>query len=350
MSADRPRVDLRSDTVTRPTPEMRAAMAEAVVGDDVLGDDPTVHRLEAAAAERMGKEAAVFLPSGTMGNLAAILSHCGRGDEAIVGAENHCVVYEAGGMAALGGVHNKQLANRKDGSLDPAEVEAAVRADDAHFPPSRLVCLENSHNRAGGRCTGPAYLAEIRAIADRHDLAIHIDGARLFNAAVAQGLPAADLVADADSVTFCLSKGLSAPVGSVLCGSRAFIGRARRLRKMLGGGMRQAGVLAAAGLVALETMVERLAEDHANARRLAEGLAALPAVVIEPDEVETNIVLFGLREDAPLDARGLIGAMAERGVAFFPVGGGRMRLVTHHDVSAEGVEEALAGFEALLGG
>lgn len=342
-----PPIDLRSDTVTRPTPAMRAAMAAADVGDDVFGEDPTVNRLEALAAERVGKAAGLFVASGTQGNLAALLATCGRGDEVILGDQSHTFVYEAGGSAAVGGIHPRPVATRPDGTLDVEVIEAAVRPDNVHFPPTRLICLENTHNRCGGAALAPAYMAEVRAAADRHGLAIHLDGARLFNAAAALGVAAADLARDADSVTFCLSKGLAAPVGSVLCGPRGFVDRARRARKLLGGGMRQAGVIAAAGIVALETMVDRLVDDHANARRLADGLAGLPGLVVDPERVATNIVIFELRPGAG-SPDGLVAAVAERGVRVLAIGGRRLRAVTHYEVSADDVERAIAVFEAVL--
>ena len=341
-------VDLRSDTLTRPTPAMRAAMAAAEVGDDVFGEDPTVNRLERQAAETMGKAAGLFMPSGTMGNLAALLAHCGRGDEAIVGDEAHTFYYEAGGMAALGGIQPRTVPNRPDGTLDITAVEAAIRTPNVHFPVTRLICLENTHNRCGGAVLDAAYMRAVRAVADAHGLAVHLDGARIFNAAVALGVPVSALAADADSVTFCLSKGLAAPVGSVLCGTAAFIDTARRARKQLGGGMRQAGVLAAAGLVALDTMVDRLADDHANARRLAEGLAGLRGVTPAPDAGRTNIVVAAL-DRADIDVDALVERMAGEGVRFFGVGGNRFRLVTHWEVTADDVERALAAFRQLLG-
>jgi threonine aldolase len=340
-------VDLRSDTVTRPTPAMRAAMAAAEVGDDVFGDDPTVNRLEAVAAARLGKPAALFVPSGTMGNLAALLAWCGRGDEVILGDRAHTFLYEAGGSAALGGIHPRALPNRPDGTLDLAAIEAAIRPDDAHFPVTRLICLENTHNRCGGAAVGADYLAAVRRLADRHGLRVHLDGARLFNAAAALGVDVATLARGAHSVTFCLSKALAAPVGSVLCGPEDFIHRAHRARKLLGGGMRQAGILAAAGLVALETMVDRLADDHANARRLAEGLAALPGVVLDPATVRTNIVLFALDETAPTPAAFAQG-LAERGVRLLAIGGRGLRAVTHYEVTADGVEQAIAAATDVL--
>ena len=342
-------VDLRSDTVTRPTPAMRAAMAAAEVGDDVFGDDPTVNRLQAVAAARLGKPAALFVPSGTMANLAAMLAWCARGDEVILGNLAHTFVHEAGGTAAVGGIHPHPLPNLPDGTLDLDQVVGAIRADDPHYPITRLICLENTHNRCGGVPFGPEYMAAARAVADAHGLKLHLDGARLFNAAVAVGVDARELAVGADSVSFCLSKGLGAPVGSLLCGPEDFIYRAWRARKMLGGGMRQAGVLAAAGLVALETMVDRLADDHANARRLAEGLAALPGVELDPAAVRTNIVVFALAEGA-MTPRAFADALHARDVWLFTIGGRHLRAVTHHQVTAEGVERAIAAARAVLGG
>ncbi|HYA78933.1 MAG TPA: low-specificity L-threonine aldolase, partial [Candidatus Nitrosopolaris sp.] len=287
-------IDLRSDTITRPTPAMREAMAMAPVGDDVYGEDPTVNRLQEMAAERMGKEAGLYVASGTMGNLTAILSHCQRGDEVMVGSKAHTFLFEAGGISALGGVHSCQLPNQPDGSLALEHIRAAIRPDDPHEPISRLICLENTHNRCGGTCQSVEYTREVAAFAHERGLKVHLDGARIFNAAAALGVPAKALADAADSVTFCLSKALCAPVGSVLCGTKEFIARSRRIRKMLGGGMRQAGILAAAGIVALETMADRLGEDHARARRLADGLRAIPGLVLENATPATNLVFVSL--------------------------------------------------------
>jgi threonine aldolase len=251
-----PFIDLRSDTVTLPTPAMREAMATAEVGDDVLGEDPTINRLEAMAAERVGKEAGLFVSSGTMANLVSVLTHCARGEEIIVGDHGHIFLFEAGGASAVGGIHSRQVPNQPDATLDLAQVEAAIRPDDDHSPRTRLICLENTHNRCGGACLTPEYMGQVRALADRYGLKIHLDGARVFNAAVALGVDVRKLTRDADSVSFCLSKGLSAPVGSLVCGPADFIHEARRARKVLGGGMRQGGVIAAAGVVALEQMVD----------------------------------------------------------------------------------------------
>lgn len=341
-------VDLRSDTVTLPPPAMRQAMFEAELGDDVYGEDPTINRLEAMAAERLGKEAALFVPSGTMANLVCLLVHCRRGDEVIMGHLAHTFLFEAGSSAAVGGIHPHTVPNQPDGTLDLADVKAALRAPgNSHFPRSRLICLENTHNRCSGAVLSPAYVTQVRALADRNGLAIHLDGARLFNAAVALDVEPAVLARDADSVSFCLSKGLSAPVGSLVCGPAEFIREAHRQRKMLGGGMRQAGVLAAAGIVALETMVDRLAEDHANARRLAEGLARLPGIVLDPEQVPTNIAIFALAPDA-LSPAELVAGLAARGIKLNAIGGQRLRAVTHYGIEAEDIDYALASAQAVL--
>jgi len=293
------------------------------------------------AAERMGKEAALYVASGTMGNLVSLLTHCGRGDEFIVGHLAHTFLYEAGGSAALGGIHPRTVLNQPDGTLDLADVEAAIRDENVHFPRSRLICLENTHNRCGGAVLTPEYTKAVCRLAHRHGLSVHLDGARVFNAAVALGVDVKELVEDVDSVQFCLSKGLSAPVGSVICGDKDFIYEARRNRKIVGGGMRQAGIIAAAGIVALEQMVDRLAEDHTNARRLAEGLAEIPGLAINLDRVQTNIVIFELTSDrltpAELEAR-----LGERGVKLLTIGGRGLRAVIHYGIEADDIEVALA--------
>ncbi|MCU0561540.1 MAG: low-specificity L-threonine aldolase [Desulfobacterales bacterium] len=342
-----PMVEMRSDTMTRPTPAMRRAMAAAEVGDDVFGEDPTVNRLEAKAAELLGKEAALLVASGTMANLASLLAHCGRGDEVILGHLSHSFIYEQGGMAAVGGISPRTVANREDGTLAPEEIEAAVRSDDPHFPRTRLVMLENSHNRCGGAPIDAAFTRTAAEITRRHSLRLHVDGARLFNAAAALGVSARELAAAADSVCFCLSKGLAAPVGSVVCGSREFIGQARRARKLLGGGMRQAGVIAAAGLVALDEMVDRLAEDHAHARKLAEGLAAIPGISIDPARVRTNIVYFAVTKPG-LTAAELLRRLEREGVRMLATGARTVRAVTHYEVNAAGIDHALAMLAKLM--
>src|SRR5215475_7462170 len=321
-------VDLRSDTLTQPTPEMREAIARADVGDDVWGEDPTVQRLEAIAAERLGKEAGLYVTSGTQGNLVSVLAQTQPGQEIIVDLDSHIYNYEVGGAAVIGGVQMRPVRTAR-GFLTPEQVAEAVRPDNIHLPASALVCLENTHNRHGGTCCTPEDIDAVARAAHAHGLSVHLDGARLFNAAVALGCEARDLARGADSVTFCLSKGLGAPVGSVVCGTADFVARARRWRKMLGGGMRQAGVIAAAGVIALERMVDRLAEDHANARALAEALARLPGLAIDLPTVQTNIVI--VRVEGPTRTAQLIEGCAERKVRVHAVDPTSIRCVTHKD-------------------
>jgi threonine aldolase len=340
-------IDLRSDTVTHPTEAMRQAMANAIVGDDVFGEDPTVNKLQQMAAERMGKEAGLFVPSGTMGNLAAILAHCGRGDEVILGNKAHTFLYEAGGISALGGVHSCQLPNQDDGTLRLEDIQAAVRSKDAHQPISRLVCLENTHNRCGGVALTVEYTRAVGEIAADKGLFLHLDGARIFNAAVALGVPASQLAESADSVTFCLSKGLSAPVGSVLCGNMEFIAKAHRIRKQLGGGMRQAGIVAAAGIVALETMVDRLADDHKRARDLAHGLANLPWLILDEGTPYTNMIFMSLSDSFRLDAKQVAAEMSKHSVKVGVVGKRRFRLVTHYWIDDAAVAKTILAFQEV---
>jgi threonine aldolase len=341
-------VDLRSDTVTLPTPEMREAMAQAPVGDDVYGEDPTVNRLQEMAAALVGKEAGLFVASGTMGNLTAILAHCGRGDEIILGDKAHTFLYEAGGISALGGVHSHQVPNQPDGSLLLEDLRNAIRSDDAHFPPTRLIALENTHNRCGGVYLTAEYTGAVGDLAKQHDLSLHLDGARLFNAAVAQSVQAVDLASPANSVTFCLSKALCAPVGSILCGSKEFIHRAHRIRKQLGGGMRQAGVLAAAGIVALHSMVDRLADDHTRASRLASGLREITGVVLDPGSPMTNMVFLSISEEIPLNASQTAHQLEAYGVRVGVVAERRFRLVTHYWIDDAAVERAIQAFREVL--
>ena len=340
-------VDLRSDTLTLPTPAMRDAMARAEVGDDVWEEDPTVQRLEEQAARRTGKEAALFVSSGTQGNLVSVLAHTRPGQEIVLDADCHVFNYEVGGAALLGGLQTRALATAR-GFLTPAQVEAAIRPANIHLPVTGLVCLENTHNRHGGTCCSPEEIAAVAAAAHRASVPVHLDGARLFNAAVALARPVADFAAPVDSVTFCLSKGLAAPVGSLVCGGRDFVTRARRFRKMLGGGMRQVGVLAAAGLVALDTMVDRLAEDHANARRLAEGVAALPRLHVDLATVQTNIVIFEV--DRAGGATELVAGALARKVKIHRIGPGAIRCVTHKDVDADDIERTLDAFREIASG
>jgi threonine aldolase len=340
-------IDLRSDTVTHPTETMRQAMANAAVGDDVFGEDPSVNKLQEMAAEKMGKEAGLFVPSGTMGNLAAILAHCGRGDEVILGNKAHTFLYEAGGISALGGVHSCQLPNQPDGTLILQDIQAAIRSKDAHQPISQLVCLENTHNRCGGVALTADYTQAVGELAHQNGLFLHLDGARIFNAAVVQGVTARELAEPADSVTFCLSKGLSAPVGSVLCGSEEFITKAHRIRKQLGGGMRQAGILAAAGIVALETMVDRLADDHKRAIYLARGLSFLPWLIMDAGTPQTNMIFMSLAGSFPADAKQVAGELAKMGIRVGVTSQRGFRLVTHYWIDDSAVDKAILAFQEV---
>jgi threonine aldolase len=337
-------VDLRSDTLTLPTSAMREAMARAEVGDDVWEEDPTVRRLEAMAAGRLGKEAGLFVASGTMGNLVSVVAQTRPGQEIILDADSHIFNYEAAGAAVIAGVQTRPLRTER-GFLSPAQVAEAIRPPNIHLPPTGLVCVENTHNRHGGTLCTPEEIAAVTAVAHGAGVPVHLDGARLFNAAVALGRPAGDFAAAADSVTFCVSKGLAAPVGSVVCGPRDFVARARRARKMLGGGMRQVGVLAAAGIVALEQMVDRLAEDHANARRLATGLAALPRIRLDPVRVQTNIVVFAV--DRPGGVEALVAGAAACKVKIHALGPASIRCVTHKDIDEADIERALQAFAEI---
>ncbi|MFO7984947.1 MAG: low-specificity L-threonine aldolase [Desulfatiglandaceae bacterium] len=341
-------IDLRSDTVTQPTQAMRRAMADARVGDDVFGEDPTVNRLEAMAAAHMGKEAAVFVTSGTMANLVSLLVHCGRGDEMILGHRSHTFLYEQGGSSALGGIHPRTVHNQPDGTIAFDHLEEAVRPDNIHFPRTRLIVLENTHNRCAGSPLDPAYMEGIGRLAQRYSLKVHVDGARIFNAAAALGVDASKLVEKADSVTFCLSKGLAAPVGSLVCGSQDFIAAARRARKLLGGGMRQAGILAAAGIVALNEMKDRMTEDHSNARALAEGLSRIPGLSVAPEKFRTNIVYADISPDTGLSGESLSQQLSSRGVGVLPTGPQRIRLVTHYHIMEADVEYALGVIREMM--
>jgi len=356
-----PLIDLRSDTVTKPTPQMRRAMAEAEVGDDVFGDDPTVNALEERAADLLGKEAGLFVASGTMGNLVAQLAHLNRGQETIAGKEHHIVLDEAAGHAVIVGTSIRSLDDRPDGTMDPAEIEAAFRdPNDPHEPISGLVTIENTHAHSMGRPLTPDYTRQVADIAHAHGVPLHIDGARFWNAVVAQGVRATDLAGPADTVTFCLSKGLACPVGSVVVGSRDVIWRARRGRKLVGGGMRQAGILAAAGLVALsdgpDGTIQRLAEDHANARRLAEAISSMDGIVsgggiaqpgsgpLDPARVRTNFVLFKVQRDRAA----FLEALHSRGVVMVDYSHGQVRAVTHYGITAENIEATIAATQAAL--
>jgi threonine aldolase len=342
-------IDLRSDTVTKPTPAMREAMAHAPVGDDVYGDDPTINKLQELAASRLGKEAGLFVPSGTMGNLSGILAHCARGDEVIMGQHSHTFLHEGGGISTLGGIHSCQIKEQVDGSLDLDEIEAVIRnPDDDHEPVTRLIEIENTQNACGGVYQNPEYIRKLTDFAHARGLIVHMDGARVFNSAVAQGIDVRQLTGPVDSVTFCLSKGLGAPVGSVLCGSFEFIKKARKIRKHLGGGMRQAGIIAAAGIVALESMVDRLAEDHTRARKLAAGLKNNPAILLDPGTPATNMIFFNLADSVVLSTAQIEKKLAERGILTSASGPRRFRLVTHLWIDDTAVEKTVEAFHDLL--
>ena len=340
-------IDLRSDTVTLPTDAMRQAMVIAPLGDDVFEEDPTTVKLEQTLAEITGHESGLLVPSGTMGNLVGILTHCGRGDEVILGDKSHTTLYEAGGISALGGIHPHPLVNRADGTLDPAQIETAIAPDNVHFPRTRLIALENTHNACGGRVLSPDYMNQVADLATRHQLKVHLDGARIFNAAVALNINVKALTQRMHSVSVCLSKGLAAPVGSVLCGPRAFIREARRTRKIVGGGMRQCGVLAAAGLVALDHMVDRLAEDHDNAQTLAQGLANMNGIQIDPTTVQTNIVFFNLNRDN-MTAQQLADQLTAEGIRILALGPNRLRAVTHYGITAHDITYTLSALAGIM--
>jgi len=333
-------IDLRSDTVTRPTPDMLKAMTEAELGDDVFDDDPTVDQLEELAAETLGKEASMFVPSGTQSNLAALMTHCARGDEYLVGQQAHTYLFEGGGGATLGGLQPQPIDQEPDGTLDLEKLAALIKPDDYHYARTRLLCLENT---TWGKVLPQDYLASAKSFADEHGLALHLDGARIFNAAVAQGISAAEVAAPFDSVSACLSKGLGCPVGSVLAGPADFVKEAKRWRKMLGGGMRQSGILAAAGIHALQNHVDRLAEDHANARLLADGLAAIEGIEVAP--VQTNMVFATVAEHK---VAGLAEHLQAQGILIAAPNTGALRLVTHLDLDADAIRTAVAAFAECL--
>lgn len=338
-------IDLRSDTVTKPTIEMRQAAFDAVVGDDVYQEDPTVIELEQLSAEMLGKEAAMFVPSGTQGNQIAVLTHCQSGQEIILEADSHIFVYEGASISALAGVQPRTIAGIK-GAMEPSEVEAAVRGDDIHFPETGLICLENTHNRAGGAVVPPENMKSIFEIAQKKGVPVHLDGARLFNATVASGVDLKEFAAYTDTVQFCLSKGLGAPVGSIIAGSASFIKKARKWRKRLGGGLRQAGLIAAPGLIALRTMVDRLAEDHENAQLLADGLKGVSGLTIE-NNVDTNIVLVNT-ENAGLSAEEFLVILKGADILAVPFGPNTVRFVTHFDVTIEEVRNVIEKVEVLI--
>lgn len=341
-------IDLRSDTVTQPTPQMREAMARAEVGDDVYQEDPTVNKLQQKAAEMMGKEAGLFVASGTMANLIAVLTHCQRGDEAMMGNLGHTFLFEAGGVSALGGVVIHTLNNQQDGTIDLRDVQNAFRTIDIHHPISKLLILENTHNRCGGVAISSEYTQKAAELVHSMNLYLHLDGARIFNAAIALNENPITLAAPADSVAFCLSKGLCAPVGSILCGTRDFIEKARRIRKMLGGGMRQAGILAAAGIVALDTMVDRLIEDHQKAYCLAKGLSELPGIYLEKGMPQTNMVFISVNNNSLISAREIQLRLSEMDIKVGLIDENRIRLVTHYWITDNDVDRTIKSFRQIL--
>jgi len=328
---------------------MKAAIATAALGDDVFVEDPTTIELENLAAQKVGKEAGLFVASGTMGNLVCILTHCARGEEVILGDSSHTYLYEAGGIAALGGIHPRVISNESNGTLAPDKIESVIRTDNVHFPRSRLICLENTQNQCGGRVLSAQYTAEISQLAKQHGLKVHLDGARIFNAAIALGIDVKELTQGVDSVSLCLSKGLAAPVGSVICGAQAFITEARRTRKILGGGMRQCGIIAAAGIVALNEMVERLADDHAHAQQLAQGIAQIKGLAINPADVETNIVFFNITHER-LTGHALVERLKDRGVKILALGPNRVRAVAHWGITASDMDATLAALSEAMEG
>ena len=325
---------------------MRKAMSEAEVGDDVFSEDPTVNQLEKIAAERMGKEAAIFVPSGTMGNLISILSHCERGDEVILGGQSHIFLNEVGGLSALGGIHPHIIKNEPDGTLDLKTIEQKIRTSDIHYPPTRLITLENTHNYCMVSPISPEYMRQVGNLAQKYNLKIHIDGARIFNAAIALKLDVKDLLCEADSVMFCLSKGLSAPVGSIVCGSKNFIHKTRKWRKMVGGGMRQSGHLAAAGIIALNDLTDRLKEDHSNAQKLAQGLARLKRIVLKPELIKTNIIFFSL-EHSNIKPETFLENLEAQGIKILMIHEGVFRIVLHREISETQVELVIKAMKEI---
>jgi threonine aldolase len=340
-------IDLRSDTVTLPTPAMREAINAVDLGDDVYGEDPATNQLQEMAAEMVGKEAGLLVPSGTMGNLACVLTHCARGEEVILGDISHTFLNEAGGISALGGIPVHTVPNQADGTILMEDIEAAIRAENIHFPRTKLICLENTHNRCSGSPLSPEYTDSVAALAGRHGIKLHLDGARVFNASVALGVDVKELTRSVDSLIFCLSKGLAAPIGSVICGTRQFIREAIRTRKLLGGGMRQTGIIAAAGIVALKEMISRLKEDHDNAKRLADEISLIPGLSIEAQAVKTNIIYFDLVSER-LTSDEFIKKAGARGLRFLPTGPSRFRMVTHYGIVPEDITDALEILSSVM--
>ena len=341
-------IDLRSDTVTLPPEEMKDAITNAELGDDVFSEDPTINEFEPMAAELMGMESSLLVPSGTMANLIGVLSHCERGDEVILGHLAHTFLYEAGGISAFGGIHSRQLINQSDGTLLLPDIMAAIRYQNDHFPPTKLICLENTHNLCNGSPLEKDYISNVVEIAKSNSLKVHVDGARIFNASAALGVSPSDLNEGIDSVSFCLSKGLSAPIGSLLCGSKNFIKKARRIRKALGGGMRQGGIVAAAGKYALEHMVSRISEDHRLARKLAEGLSNVNFIYLNPKDIRTNIIYFKFKSDRYSEQM-LLDTMKKKGILFLESSPGKFRMVTHSCVNENDIDYTIKELVKFLG-
>ena len=340
-------IDLRSDTVTQPSNQMRDAISNSLLGDDVFGEDPTVNKIEQKAAQIMGKESALLVPSGTMGNLVSILSHCERGTEIILGHKSHTFIYEGGGISSVGGIHSRQLLNDDFGIINLDDIKQAVRDDNVHYPKTSAISLENTHNMCFGSPIEPNYIKSVSVIAKENNLKLHIDGARIFNAAVSLNIDVKDLVKNVDSVTFCLSKGLAAPIGSVVCGSKKFIDKARRHRKVLGGGMRQAGIIAAAGLISLDDCIMQIKKDHNNAKVLAEGLNKIKGLSVQLNLVQTNIIFFKLETDE-ITAQALVESMNSKGIKFFETSPNRFRLVTHYGITKKDIYKTLIEFDKCL--
>ena len=340
-------IDLRSDTVTLPTSEMMDAINSAALGDDVYVEDSTTLELEALAAQVTGKESALLVSSGTMGNLICNLIHARRGTEVIMGHKSHTFLYESGGISAYGGIHSHQLRNNDDGSIDLNSIKSAIRTENVHFPKSAAISLENTHNMCNGYPLSKDYSREVSHIAHENNIKLHIDGARIFNAAIAHETNVADLVIDADSVTFCLSKGLSAPVGSIICGKKDFIYHARRIRKALGGGMRQAGIIAAAGIVSLDKMISQIKNDHENAQKLAEGISQNGGLSVDIEKVKTNIIYFELKS-SKLKGSELVNKMENKGIYFFETSPNRFRMVTHYGINGKDVNTTLMELDKIV--
>ncbi|MAP67759.1 MAG: low-specificity L-threonine aldolase [Candidatus Marinimicrobia bacterium] len=340
-------IDLRSDTVTQPSNKMRDAISNSLLGDDVFGEDPTVNEIEQKAAQIMGKESALLVPSGTMGNLVSILSHCERGTEIILGHKSHTFIYEGGGISSVGGIHSRQLLNDDFGIINLDDIKQAVRDDNVHYPKTSAISLENTHNMCFGSPIEPNYIKSVSVIAKENNLKLHIDGARIFNAAVSLNIDVKDFVKNVDSVTFCLSKGLAAPIGSVVCGSKKFIDKARRHRKGLGGGMRQAGIIAAAGLISLDDCIMQIKKDHNNAKVLAEGLNKIKGLSVQLNLVQTNIIFFKLESDE-ITAQALVESMNSKGIKFFETSPNRFRLVTHYGITKKDIYKTLIEFDKCL--